>query len=227
MSKKIRVLLSVILLGALLGACGVSQEKIDEANQAVEAMKAAREKAEATYLDITDSSREKELEILGKEADELMTIEIAKLNNKRVDALVSQIKDLTQSYQSMNDEFVAILEEENKEKDQKAEHTFYDVYVVNNSGKDFTVVKFIDTNTMKTYTLVDEQGVVLKNGYTVMGYRMDINCTTADWAFNCEEANGTEYSFVVKDLAGRDLDGAIFTLIIDSETGEEIATVSK
>ena len=226
MSKKIKIIITAVLLGALLASCGVSQEKIDEAGQSVEAMKAARETAQATFLDITDSSRERELDILGKEADELAATDINKLNSKKIDAFISQVKDLTVSYQSMNDEFAAILGEETKEREERAEHTFYDVYLVNNSGKDFTVVKFIDSNTMKTYKLVDN-GAVLKNGYTLMGIRMDINKTTDKWSFNCEEADGTEYFFVCEGLAGRDLDGATFTLTINSETGEEIATVSK
>jgi outer membrane murein-binding lipoprotein Lpp len=226
MSKKIKIIITAVLLGALLASCGVSQEKIDEAGQSVETMKTAREKAEATFLDITDSSRERELEILGKEADGLIATDINKLNNKKIDSFISQVKDLTVSYQSMNEEFAAILETETQEREERANHTFYDVYLVNNSGKDFTVVNFIDSNTMTTYKLLDD-GAVLKNGYTLMGVRMDINKTSDKWSFNCEEANGTEYFFICEGLAGRDLDGATFTLKINSETGEEIAAVSK
>ena len=226
MSKKIKIIITAVLLGALLASCGVSQEKIDEAGQSVETMKTAREKAEATFLDITDSSRERELEILGKEADGLIATDINKLNSKKIDSFISQVKDLTVSYQSMNEEFAAILETETQEREERANHTFYDVYLVNNSGKDFTVVNFIDSNTMTTYKLLDD-GAVLKNGYTLMGVRMDINKTSDKWSFNCEEADGTEYFFICEGLAGRDLDGATFTLKINSETGEEIAAVSK
>ncbi len=226
MSKKIKIALSAVLVGVFLVACGASQEKIDETKQALENMTAAMEAVEAKYLDITDSSRRRELDILAKEAEELKSIEIEKLSEKRIDALLSQIKDLTASYQSINEQFTAILNEETLNREEMAKHKYYDVYVVNKTGKDFAHVNFVDDATDMHLVLVEDDSL-FKDGYTLMGGIIDVYEDSERWSFNCIEENGTEYFFHCDDIKGRDLDGATITLTIEADSGDPIATVSK
>ena len=71
MKKKITVFTLVLSMMLALCACKPSDEKLNEAETARGVLLEAKESAEATYLDITDSSKKSELEELSKEVAEI------------------------------------------------------------------------------------------------------------------------------------------------------------
>ncbi len=225
--KRIRAAAAALMIGTLLVACSASQEKIDTAKAGLESMTAARAAAEEAYLDITDNSRQRELEILAKEADELAVIEIEKLSSKRADAFISQVKDLENSYKSMGAEFAATLNEENLQRQEIAKHKQYNVYIINKSGKDIAQLKFHDVKMeYSTPQLLGDENL-LKDGYTLMGTTIDIYDDSREWVFLAEEENGTEHFFRCEGLENKDLNGKTIVLSFDPDSGEARAALSE
>lgn len=214
--------LSAITLAAMfclmLSACGASQEQKDEAAAAISSMKEVRLSAETTYLDITDSTRGRELEIIGREADTVEAVDIDTLSESRAESVISQAKELTSSYRSMGDEFAKILAEETAIRQERAKHTFYQVYILNETGKNLIDINFQDERTDETSWHLLGEDAVLKNGYTLMGCSLDICEGTTEWTFICEDENGQEYYCRCQNFAGRDLSGKTVVLKLDPDS---------
>ena len=210
----------------MLAACGASKEQKEEAASAVSSMKEARQTAETTYLDITDSSRGRELEIIGKEADTVEAVNIDKLSEKKADEVISKARELTSTYKSMGDEFAQILAEETAIREERAKHTFYEVYILNETGKNLIDINFQDERTDETSWHLLGEGAVLKNGYTLMGCSLDICEGTTEWTFICEDENGQEYYCRCQNFAGRDLSGKTAVLRLDPESTQNEGTAT-
>ncbi len=227
--KRLSAVSVAALICLLLAACGASQEQKDEAAAAVSAMKEARLAAETTYLDITDSTRGRELEIIGKEADTVEAVEIDTLSEKKADETISHAKELTSSYKTMGEEFAQILKEETIVREERAKHKFYEVYILNETGKNLIDINFQDERTDETSWHLLGDDAVLKNGYTLMGCSLDICEGTTEWTFICEDETGSEYYCRCQNFAGKDLSGKTVILKLDPESqqNEGSATIKE
>jgi outer membrane murein-binding lipoprotein Lpp len=226
--KKITKAASAIIICMFLIACSASQEKIDEAAQAVETMKKARAAAEETYLDITDDSRKNEINILANEAKELESTDISKLGANKIDSFITKVSELTSSYQSMESDFSAILELETLEREDRKKKTTYNVYVANKTGMNFSRVVFHDVKKEMSGDNLVGKDAVLQDGYTLMGSWIDVYSDSDEWIFICEnEADEELYYFRCDDLKGKNLEGKTLVLRIDPDSGDRIATISE
>ncbi len=226
--KKITKAASAMIICMFLIACSASQEKIDEAAQAVETMKQARQAAEETYLDITDDSRKNEINILANEAKELESTDISKLGANKIDSFITKVSELTSSYQSMESDFSAILELETLEREDRKKKTTYNVYVANRTGMNFSRVVFHDVKKEMSGDNLVGKDAVLPDGYTLMGSWIDIYTDSDEWVFICENEQDEElYYFRCEDLKGRNLEGKTLVLKSDPDSGDRIATISE
>lgn len=226
--KKITKAASAMIICMFLIACSASQEKIDEAAQAVETMKQARQAAEETYLDITDDSRKNEINILANEAKELESTDISKLGANKIDSFITKVSELTSSYQSMESDFSAILEQETLEREDRKKKTTYNVYVANRTGMNFSRVVFHDVKKEMSGDNLVGKDAVLPDGYTLMGSWIDIYTDSDEWVFICENEQDEElYYFRCEDLKGRNLEGKTLVLKSDPDSGDRIATISE
>ncbi len=226
--KKITKAASAMIICMFLIACSASQEKIDEAAQAVETMKQARAAAEETYLDITDDSRKNEINILANEAKELESTDISKLGANKIDSFITKVSELTSSYQSMESDFSAILELETLEREDRKKKTTYNVYVANKTGMNFSRVVFHDVKKEMSGDNLVGKDAVLPDGYTLMGSWIDIYTDSDEWVFICENEQDEElYYFRCEDLKGRNLEGKTLVLKSDPDSGDRIATISE
>ena len=226
--KKITKAASAMIICMFLIACSASQEKIDEAAQAVETMKKARAAAEETYLDITDDSRKNEINILANEAKELESTDISKLGANKIDSFITKVSELTSSYQSMESDFSAILELETLEREDRKKKTTYNVYIANKTGMNFSRVVFHDVKKEMSGDNLVGKDAVLPDGYTLMGSWIDIYTDSDEWVFICENEQDEElYYFRCEDLKGRNLEGKTLVLKSDPDSGDRIATISE
>ena len=225
--KKIAATMTAIIFCLIFTACGASKEKIEEANAAIEEMKNAKLKTEAAYMDITDSSRKNELDILANEAEQIETTEVEKISANRIDEFITKVKELTQSYKSMESQFSYSLSQETLEKEEKAKHKYYNVYIVNKTGMNLTKMAFHDITAQKGSGNILGDGVTLQDGYTLMGCRLDIFAESTEWVFIVEDENEEEYFFNARDFIGKDLEGKSIILQTEADTGDHIATISK
>ena len=84
MKKKFGIIATILIMSsALLSACGPTDEKIMELETAVGLMMEAKESAEETYLDITDSSMEEKLKELDEKTKEYENIDHKKYNDTK------------------------------------------------------------------------------------------------------------------------------------------------
>ena len=212
MKKKITVFTLVLSMMLALCACKPSDEKLSEAETARGVLLEAKESAEATYLDITDSSKKSELEELSKEVAEIEALDFTKMSDKKIDGVLPKITELTQEYQSLNSEFDETLAAETKKKAEKDKYSNVGAYLVNKTGMNLTEVVLHDLSE-DTYTdnLLGD-GVVLEAGYTLMGVVLDINKSSADWEFIVKNDNNTSYTLACDSLAGADEAGISITL---------------
>ena len=225
-TKMLKAAMSAIILGVILTACGVSQEKIDEAHTAIETMKKAKEETEASYLDITDSSRKNELDILAKEAEKYEATDVEKLGGK-IEDFISDVSELTQSYQSINNQFSYIKNQEALDKEEKAKHSYYNVYIQNKTGKNLDSIKLRDVVAEVSSDNFLGDDVTLQDGYILMGCQIDIYADSAEWIFILEDDEGGEHFLSCENLKGKNLEGKTFVLSIDPNSGEKTATISQ
>ena len=101
MKKKTVTTIIMTALMAVLVACGPSDEKLSEAENARNILVQAKEAAYESYLDITDSSKKARLEELEKQVEEIEKVDFTKLNDKKIDELLPTITALTEEYQSL------------------------------------------------------------------------------------------------------------------------------
>ena len=174
--KKEKLLKTIILaaLGAVLTACGPSEEKLSEAEEARSELVSARQIAEETFLDITDASNEEKLDELSKKAAEIEAMDFSKLNDKKLDELLPSINELTDEYRTIETDMAGVLNEETKEREEKAKHVKRDVYFINKTGMNLTGLLLHD-KTMDAYSdnFIGSEAM-LKNGYSLMGVTLDI-----------------------------------------------------
>ncbi len=218
MMKKSKILTTFMMmaLGLFLVACGPSDEKLAEAEGARSLLLQARQAAEDTYLDITDSDNKDKLKELSDKTAEIEAIDFTKLNDKKIDAVLPTITELTDSYQSMGADMTAILKEETDVREEKAKHLERDVYFINKTGMNLSKLALYDVSRDETSDNYIGDGIYLLNGYSLMGVTLDIYADSTEWEFLITDDGGTDYVLSCSDL--RELDPEGMTIVLEYDT---------
>ena len=220
MKKRIIVgALTVLLTGTMLVACKPSEEKLNEAETTRQVLIEAKRSAEETYLDITDSSKKSELDELAKREAEIESLDFTKMSDKKIDAVLPDITGLTEEYQSLKNTLDSTLSSEKNAKDEAAKHMDLGSYIINKTGLNIIEVKIHDV-TADTYSdnLLGE-GVVLEQGYTLMGAVLDVNVTSSETLFRSKDENNTSHTLQCGDLKSANKEGIALVISLDSATG--------
>ncbi len=216
--NRLQISLAAAFMALALVACGPSDEKLVEAEEARSLLLGARNTAQETFLDITDSSKKAELDELAAQVAEIEAMDFTKLNDKKIDELLPSIKELTDKYQSLDSSLSEVLQKETEDKAEKAKHLKTNAYIINKTGFDITEITLHDksTDTYSDNYLGD--GVVLKAGYSLMGIELDVYTDSSDWEFVVKDGNNTPHIFECESLAGLDLEGVSVEFVYDSKT---------
>ena len=222
--KKFFTMIAAVLMMAALVACGPSDEKMAELTEALSLMTEAGEAARETFLDITDPSMKSKLDELAAREEEIKALEFEKMNDKKVDAILPQIAEITEEYRNLDGQLNEVLTAETAEKTEKSKHKFQQVFFTNKTGMNLTEIRLHDL-TQDTYS--DNflgNGVMLEAGYTLMGPALDVYSDSSHWEFVVKSEADTEYVLACDSLLPVDLEGISITLSYDSKTEEGSAT---
>ncbi len=224
-NKKKIIPLIAALMAVLLVACGPSDEKLAEAEEARNLLSQAKQTAEDTYLDVSDTSQRSILDSLSDKEAEIEQLDFTKMNDKKIDEILPSIAELTESYQNIGKELSGVLTSETQIKEEKAKHKGLEVYFINKTGMNLSkiVLHDISENTYSDNCIGD--GVVLQSGYTLMGVALDIYSDSSEWEFLITDDAGTEYNLSCESLKGEDLKGASVVLSYDSAAATGEATL--
>lgn len=220
MKKRYLLLIVTAVCVMALTACGTSDEKLVEATQARDALIEARQSAEDTYLDITDSSLRDKLDELSEEVTEIEALNLEKVGDDKVEQeILPRIHELTGTYQSLQKGLSTTLEKETAEREEADKHSEVDCYFINKTGMNIKSIVLHDI-TADTYSDNFLGGDVnFKAGYTLMGTALDIYADSSEWEFVVTDEFGTEYSFSCESLIGKEMAGASIVLTYDSAAG--------
>ena len=224
--KKNRFLVAILMamsVGLLVG-CGPSEEKLSEAQEARNSLIKARDYAEETYLDITQSGNRAKLDELSVKAAEIEEIDFEKMNDKKIDEILPSITELTGSYESLGKEMSEVLSEETKTREERAKHLDVSVYLINKTGVNLTKILLHDItlNTFSDNYIAD--GAVLGNGYTLMGVTLDVNTDSSEWEFVVTDDADTEYTIACQNLKDYGQDSITLSLSEEEEVKDDAAT---
>ena len=224
-NKRKFIPLIAALMAVLLVACGPSDEKLAEAEEARSLLAQAKQTAEDTYLDVSDTTQRSILDSLSDKEAEIEQLDFTKMNDKKIDEVLPTITELTESYQNIGKELSGVLTSETQIKEEKAKHKGLEVYFINKTGMNLSkiVLHDISANTYSDNFIGD--GVTLQSGYTLMGVTLDIYSDSSEWEFVITDDAGTEYNLSCESLKGEDLKGASIVLTYDSTAATGEATL--
>ena len=63
------------------------------------------------------------------------------------------------------------------------------------------------------------EGVVLEQGYTLMGAVLDVNVTSSEWEVIIKDENNTSHTLQCGDLKSANKEGIALVISLDSATG--------
>ena len=218
MIKRIRSICFMSIMMIMLAGCRPSAEKISEAENARNEMVKAREAAEETYLDITDSSKRGKLDELYARAAEIEAVDFSQMNDKKIDEYLPTITEVTESYNDIQGYLDGTLKSENAANEEAAKNIQIDAYAINKTGMNLTQLVLHDV-TLDTFSdnLIGE-GVVLNSGYTLMGIELEIRTESSRWEFLVKDENGTPHTLICDDLLEHAKEGVSLTLEYDEKT---------
>ena len=217
--------LAIFLSAIMLVACKPSEEKLNEAETARSLLVEAKNSAEETYLDITDSSYKDKLDELGQKEAEYEKVDFSRMSNKKIDAMLPEIAALTDEYQNLGRSLDEIYTSEKKESDEASKHMGVGSYIINKTDFGIIEVKLHDI-TQDTYSdnLIGD-GVVLEPGFTLMGIVFDINKDSSEWEIIVKDHNNTTHNFECGDMKTAGEEGLALVLRYDSAAGKGSAEV--
>lgn len=225
MTRK-KILLPIITAALMLAltACGPSDEKLSEAETARSLLVEAKNSAEETYLDISDESLRSALDELAEKEAGIEALEFQKMNDKKIDEVLPEIKELTDSYQDLLGNLSDTLKSETEVKEEKEKHTELTVYFVNKTGLNLTEIVLHDLTTDTRSDNFLGEGVSLGSGYTLMGVALDIYKDSSEWEFIVTDEAGTDHELPCDDLRTGSSDNQPIILEYDAATGTGSAT---
>ena len=219
--KKITISIITGALMLALTACGPSDEKLSEAETARNLLVEAKNNAEETYLDISDESLRSALDELSVKEAGIETLEFKKMNDKKIDEVLPEIKELTDSYQNLLGNLSDTLKTETEVKEEKEKHTELTVYFVNKTGLNLTEIVLHDLTTDTRSDNFLGEGITLGSGYTLMGVSLDIYKDSSEWEFIVTDEADTDHKLPCDDLrtSSSDNQPIIFKYDATTDTG--------
>lgn len=224
-NQKKYVPIIALIMAVLLVACGPSDEKLSEAEEARSLLAAAKQTAEDTYLDVSDTSQRIALDELAQKEAEIEQLDFKKLNDKKIDEILPGIAELTESYQNIGKELSNVLTDETKVREEKAKHKGLDTYFINKTGMNLTKIVLHDISADTYSDNYIGEGVSLLNGYTLMGVSLDIYADSSEWEFVITDDVDNEYTLSCESLKGQTIDGAAIVLSYDPAAAVGEATL--
>ena len=218
--KKKSLWLPALLLALTLTACGPSSEKLAQAQEAINLMTGAGQTANETFLDITDTSFKARLDELSAKETELAATDLTKLNDKKIDELLPSINEVTDAYNALNAEMSQILTTETAEREERGKHNEQKAYLVNKTGMNLSEIKLHDISSGTVSDNYLGEGVILQDGYTLMGVSLDLYSNSSSWEFIIKNDVDTEFTLPCPSLFPPVEDGVSVELIIDPVSGE-------
>lgn len=226
MKNRFFLIILTVLLAAALSGCGPSDEKLMEAETAKGLLLEAKETAENTYLDISDTSKRAALDELALKVSEIEALDFTRMNDKKIDEVLPTISEITNSYQDIQSGLSDTLKAETQIRQEADKHAEIEAYFVNKTGMNISGIALHDIAKDITSDSFLGDGVILQSGYTLMGVALDVYKDSSSWELIVTDDAGTDYSFACDDLKGKELKGAAIILTYDKETGAGSAEIS-
>ncbi len=221
--KKVRAALMLALLSVMLVGCKPSDEKLAEAEGARDELVKARDKAEESYLDLTTDEDRAKLDELSAKVDEVMLVDFLKMSDKKIDEYLPTVTEIASEYSKLQGKLDGTYDDEEAQRQEAAKHGEIECYLVNKAGANLTSIKFHDVTADTFSENVIGEGVVLSDGYTMMGVMLPIYSDSDKWEFVATDEDGKEYIFACPQELGELSDGVSITLEYDVVTEEGTA----
>ena len=223
--KKICMLLLTSMMTISLTACGPSEEKLSEAQVALQAMDNARSIAQDTYGDLIDSSYGEQLESLVSASESFDELEYEKMNDKKIDEVLPSINELTSNFEALESSLLEIAEKEKEEAELEGRYIEVQGFIVNKTGQTITSIILRDEaeGTESSNLIID--GVELGSGETLMGIVFEVYVPTDKWNIIITTAEGNSYTAELEGLDEESLFGMTFEGL--SEDGSFTATLTE
>lgn len=218
MKKNKSVLLGVLAMMLLLVGCKPSEEKLSEAENARNQLVQARAAAEETYLDIADTSLRPELDTLGVKVTEIEALDFTKMSDKKIDAVLPTIAELTDSYSTVQGKLDGTYQEEATANAEQAKKIQINSYIINQMGFDINSIVLHDITT-DTYSgnLIGD-GNILESGYTLMGIKLEVHTDSNAWEFIVKNTTDTSFTLPCESLKDVDPSGVSLSFEYDNDT---------
>lgn len=208
-----------LMTALLLVACKPSPEKLSEAEALKAALVEAKNNAENTYLDITDSSLRGTLDELAQKESAIENKDFSKLSDSMLEYYVPKMTEITGEYQSIQLTLDAKLAEDNAKREAALKEAMLNATVINNT--EFTITEMVlhDMTSDEYSTNLLGDGITVAAGYTLVGVDLDIKIDSAQWEIVIKDDGGKAYSFVCGDFNQASREGIYITLSYDSTAG--------
>ena len=121
-NSKIFFMAGTLMTALLLVACKPSEEKLNEAEATRGALIEAKNNAENTYLDITDSSLRGLLDQLAEKEADIKKANFNKMSDSMIDIYLLKVNELSEEYATVQQALDAILSEENAKREEMAKN---------------------------------------------------------------------------------------------------------
>lgn len=217
---RIRTFFIALLAGAMLMGCRPSDEKLAEAETARNTLIEYRGRAEQKYLDLTEETNRAKLDELSAGVDETMTVDFTKMSDKKIDEYLPTVRALITEYEAIVGIMKDTYDSEEADRTEAAKHLEVECYVLNKMGVNITSLRLHDVTTDALSENVLGDGIVLQDGYTLMGVMLQVHADSSAWELVASDENGKEYVMPLENLAGIGSDGTSLTLKMNTETGE-------
>lgn len=223
MKKNKVALLGVLAIMLLLVGCKPSEEKLSEVENARNQLVQARAEAEETYLDIADTSLRPELDLLGVKVTEIEAMDFTKMSDKKIDAVLPDIAELTENYNVVKGKLDGTYQEESTANAEQAKNIQINTYIINKMDFNISSIVLHDITT-DTYSgnLIGD-GNVLASGYTLMGIKLEVHTDSDAWEFIVK--NDTDTSFTLPCESLKDVDPSGISLSFEFDKDTQIGSV--
>ncbi|SFU54903.1 hypothetical protein [Butyrivibrio sp. M55] len=214
-----------LIMALLLVACKPSAEKLSEAEALKAELIEAKNNAENTYLDITDSSLKGTLDELAQKESVIENKDFSKMSNSMLEYYGPKMTELTTEYRGIQATLDAKLAEDNAKREAAQREAMINATIINNTDFMITEMMLHDlTSDAYSANLLDE-GVTLAAGYTLVGVDLDIRIDSTQWEIVIKDDGGNSFTFVCGDFNQASRDGIFITLSYDKSAGGGVADI--